>query len=86
MGCQTKIAEQIIAQDADYVLALKGNPGTLATEVEEAFIDADARDYAGADTAFLETVERGHGRVETRRYRAPRVISPGYRAAPFGGV
>jgi predicted transposase YbfD/YdcC len=69
MGCQTKIAEQIVAQEGDYVLALKGNQGTLAEEVEEAFIDADAKDYAGMDSNFLETVEQGHGRTETRRYR-----------------
>ena len=69
MGCQTKIAEQIIAQGGDYVLALKGNQETLATEVEEAFIDADAHDYADMETDFFETVERAHGRVETRRYR-----------------
>lgn len=69
MGCQTKIAEQIIRQGGDYLLALKGNQETLAAEVEEAFIDADAKDYAGLDAEFIETVERGHGRVETRRYR-----------------
>ena len=69
MGCQTKIAEQIISQGGDDVLALKGNQETLAAEVEEAFIDADARDYAGVASEYLETVERSHGRVETRRYR-----------------
>jgi predicted transposase YbfD/YdcC len=69
MGCQTKIAEQIVNQGGDYVLALKGNQETLAAEVEEAFIDADARNYVGVDTDFIETVERGHGRRETRRYR-----------------
>ena len=69
MGCQTKIAEQIIAAGGDYVLALKGNQGTLAEEVEEAFIDADAKDYAGLDSQVIETSERHHGRVETRRYR-----------------
>nr|WP_274600256.1 ISAs1 family transposase [Thiocystis violacea] len=69
MGCQTKIAEQIIAQGGDDVLALKGNQETLAGEVEEAFINADASDYAGLDSESLETVERGHGRLETRRYR-----------------
>jgi len=69
MGCQTKIAEQIIAAGGDYVLALKGNQGTLAEEVEEAFIDADARDYAGLDSQVIETSERNHGRVERRRYR-----------------
>ena len=69
MGCQTKIAAQIIAGGGDYVLALKGNQGTLAAEVEEAFIDADARDFTGVASEFVETIERAHGRVETRRYR-----------------
>ena len=69
MGCQSKIAEQIIEAGGDYVLALKGNQGTLADEVEEAFIDADAKDYAGLDSQLIETSERDHGRVETRRYR-----------------
>ena len=69
MGCQRTIAKQIIDQGGDYLLALKGNQETLAAEVEEAFIDADARDYAGVASEFLETVERGHGRIETRRYR-----------------
>jgi predicted transposase YbfD/YdcC len=44
MGCQTKIAEQIIEQGGNDVLALKGNQGVLAAEVEEAFIEADAKD------------------------------------------
>jgi predicted transposase YbfD/YdcC len=69
MGCQVKIAEQIIAQGGDYVLALKGNQEALATEVEEAFIDADAKDYADMPSDYVETVEQGHGRRETRRYR-----------------
>jgi predicted transposase YbfD/YdcC len=67
-GCQTKIAEQIIDAGADYVLALKGNQSTLAEEVEDAFIDADARDYADMEVDVLETVEKGHGRKERRRY------------------
>jgi predicted transposase YbfD/YdcC len=69
MGCQMKIAEQIVKAGADYVLALKGNQGTLAEEVEEAFIDADAKDYTGLDSQVTETTERDHGRLETRRYR-----------------
>jgi predicted transposase YbfD/YdcC len=75
MGCQTKIAEQIIEQGGDYVLALKGNQETLAAEVEEAFIEADARDYTGVESEYLETVERGHGRIETRRYRTLGALS-----------
>ncbi len=86
MGCQTKIAEQIIAQGGDYVLALKGNQGTLAAEVEEAFIDADARDYAGGATEVVETVERGHGRRETRRYRTLGDLSGVPRSALWAGL
>jgi predicted transposase YbfD/YdcC len=71
MGCETKIAEQLVAQGGDYVLALKGNQSTLATEVEDAFISADAKDDAGMDSQCLETVERDHGRVEGRRGTAP---------------
>ncbi len=69
MGCQTAIAEQIVAQGGDYVLALKGNQSTLAAEVEDAFIEADAREYADLASEVVETREQGHGRRETRRYR-----------------
>ena len=69
MGCQVKIAALIQAQGAQYVLALKGNQETLAEEVEEAFIDADARAYEGSISEVVETTETGHGRRETRRYR-----------------
>src|SRR5258706_1139802 len=37
MGTQVKIAKQIVEDDGDYALALKGNHGTLAKEVEETF-------------------------------------------------
>ena len=68
MGCQKAIAAKIIDQGGDYVLGLKGNQGSLCEQVEEAFIDADARDYDGVQSDYFETVERGHGRTETRRY------------------
>jgi len=86
MGCQTKIAEQIIEQEGDYVLALKGNQSTLASEVEEAFIDADANDYAGMESEFLETTEHGHGRIETRRYRTLGDLSGVPRSALWRGM
>jgi predicted transposase YbfD/YdcC len=39
MGCQDKIAKEIIEADADYVLALKGNHETLHQEIKS-FLDA----------------------------------------------
>jgi predicted transposase YbfD/YdcC len=86
MGCQTKIAEQIVEHGGDYVLALQGNQGALATEVEGAFISADAKDDAGMSSQFLETVERGHGRIETRRYRTPGDLSAVPRSALWQGM
>ena len=38
MGCQRDIAKQILAKKADYVLALKGNQGTLHDDVK-VFVD-----------------------------------------------
>jgi len=66
MHCQKNIAREIMEADADYVLALKGNQGTAFAEVR-AFLD-DAVSRADQTLAFLETVEKGHGRLETRRY------------------
>jgi predicted transposase YbfD/YdcC len=73
MGCQTAIAAQVQEQGADYVLALKGNQPTLERIVQTVFADqaptaADRWVPAVEDTA--QTLDKGHGRVERRRYRA----------------
>jgi len=66
MGCQKQIAREIIESDADYVLALKGNQGTAHEEIRAFLDDAIARKDPAV--AFWESVEKGHGRLETRRY------------------
>jgi hypothetical protein len=73
MGCQTAIAGQIVAQGADYVLALKDNHPDLRERVLLAF--ADARAAAGttlplADLTPGVTRDRAHGRAEARLYLA----------------
>jgi predicted transposase YbfD/YdcC len=45
MGCQTEIANTIIEQGADYVLALKGNQGNLHDDVQELFTSASEQNY-----------------------------------------
>ena len=70
MGCQKKIAAQIVDDDADYVLALKGNQGTLNDDVVLFFLDASENDFKDIDFDYHETVDGGHGRVEIRRYWA----------------
>lgn len=66
MGCQKEIAAKIIEKEADYVLALKGNQGTLRADVEEFFIEQKANNYADCNPLRHETLEKSHGRIETR--------------------
>jgi hypothetical protein len=52
MGCQRVIAQTIVEQGADYVLALKGNQPTLAQAVEQFFVsgpEAEAHRTASVD-------------------------------------
>jgi predicted transposase YbfD/YdcC len=66
MGTQKAIAEQIIEGGADYVLALKGNQGTLHQAVIEYIDEQLAGDLADAQEHV--TTEKSHGREETRTY------------------
>ncbi len=63
MGCQKKIAKQIIDQGGDYVLSLKGNHGTLHEDVKAYFTSALSPEIA------TKTVNGEHGRIETRSVR-----------------
>jgi predicted transposase YbfD/YdcC len=66
IGCQTKIAEQIVDQGADYLLAVKENQPQLLKAVRESFESLDPR-KTGKRASFCETQEYGHGRSEIRR-------------------
>jgi predicted transposase YbfD/YdcC len=79
MGCQKKIAKEIMEADADYVLALKGNQEKVHAEVKS-FLDATLEEKqrqrpngavvpkAVQTLQAFETVEKDHGRLETRKY------------------
>jgi predicted transposase YbfD/YdcC len=66
LHCQKTIAKEIREADADYVLALKRNQGTAHEEIKTFLDDAVAR--GDKTLAFKETIDKGHGRLETRRY------------------
>lgn len=68
LNCQKNIAKEISEADADYVLALKGNHGTLHDEVQCFLDDAQQRRWRGVPHSFVQTVDKDHGRLETRRY------------------
>lgn len=60
MGCQASIAEQILEQEGDYVLSLKGNQGLLHEDVKTFFEMESMRPE-------VTTYDAGHGRFETRQ-------------------
>jgi len=68
MGCQKDIAEQIIEQGGDYVLAVKGNQGQLHEAVVDFFKTAEAADFKGVPVDYYEDIDSGHGRIDIRRY------------------
>ncbi len=61
MGCQKEIAKQITESEADCVFGLKGNQSSLHDDV---------RLYFETESASQKTVthDKGHGRIETRKY------------------
>ena len=66
MGCQRAIAQKIIDKKADYVLALKGNQGTLREDVEVFAAEQKAAGFKDTKVSTDETVNGDHGRIETR--------------------
>lgn len=68
MGCQRAIAEQIIKQQGDYVLAVKENQEGLYERLQSLFAIAARADYAQIEGhECCGTLEKGHGRIERRR-------------------
>ena len=61
-GCPKAIARQIVAGEADYLLAVKGNQGQLYANFQDAFRVVEAGDHC-------REVGKGHGRVEVRPCR-----------------
>ena len=68
MGCQKDIANQITCKKGDYVLALKGNQGQMHEAVVDYFETAQAADFARVDLQYKQTLDSGHGRIETRSH------------------
>ena len=69
MSCQTATARQITEQGGTFVLALKDNQPNLHKSVQLFAEHAAKEKYAGLSTRTVTTVEKDHGRIETRRYR-----------------
>ena len=67
LGCQTDVAEKIVAQGGDYVLAVKNNQKNLSQAIVEFFDTAAALDFRHIDVQKRSLTEKDHGRLETRQ-------------------
>ena len=65
-GCQTDITGKIRDGGGDYMIALKGNQGTLHAEAVNFFTQAREVGYEDADCKTSSSCEKGHGRIEER--------------------
>jgi len=66
MGCQRDIAQRVIDKKADYVLALKGNQGSLRDDAELFVTEQKASGFVDTEISQDTTVDGDHGRIETR--------------------
>jgi predicted transposase YbfD/YdcC len=66
MGCQRAIAQKIVDKKADYILALKGNQGSLRDDVELFAAEQKANDFKDTTVSRHQTIDGDHGRIETR--------------------
>jgi predicted transposase YbfD/YdcC len=66
MGCQREIARTILDKNADYILALKGNQGSLREDVALFVAEQQANGFKDTEISRHETVDADHGRIETR--------------------
>lgn len=69
MGTQKEIAKQIVDGGADFVLALKGNQGTLYDATVDYVAEQFATDFADGVEQSHTVTEKLHGNMETREYK-----------------
>jgi predicted transposase YbfD/YdcC len=68
MGTQKKIAEKIINEGGDYILALKGNHEILHQDVADFFGGASSKELGNNPFDYHKTFAKDHGRIESREY------------------
>jgi predicted transposase YbfD/YdcC len=68
IGCQKDIASRIVDMGADYVLAVKANQSGLHEAIAEFFDTAVKMNFRDLDFEKVSTIEKDHGRTETRTY------------------
>ncbi len=85
MGCQKKIAAQILEKKANYVLTVKNNQKELRSDIEMVFSTIERRQHIeGLDSG--EELENKHGRKEMRRYTSLPVDEFSFLFSDWAGI
>jgi predicted transposase YbfD/YdcC len=58
--------QYILSLGADYIVGIKGNQGNLEAEVQNYFNQAHAVQYQSEEFKCYSTLDKGHGRIESR--------------------
>jgi len=67
LGCQKQIVQTIVDRGGDYVIAVKSNQPTLHDSIRRNLDEMILEKFKGVDHDFIQEVDAGHGRIETRR-------------------
>jgi predicted transposase YbfD/YdcC len=86
MGTQANIAQAIRDRDADYVLAVKDNQPKLAESIKDFWRCFRVHPAADTPHLYVESFEKGHGRIETRRCWAFDQLSCLYKPEQWPGL
>jgi predicted transposase YbfD/YdcC len=60
--------QYVRSQGADYLVGIKGNQGNLEAEVSNFFDQAHAIHYQSEEFKCYSTLDKGHGRIESRHF------------------
>lgn len=86
MGCQREIVELVIEKECDYVCSLKGNQGSIHQEVIDFFKAHESREYQDGSFYFEEKEDKGHGRIEYRKYTYTATLDWGLESHKWPGL
>jgi len=67
IGCQTKIAQTIRDEKADYILRVKDNQSKLKQDLVDWFAYGDSQQFEQMDMDFHQTTHKTSGRIEIRQ-------------------
>jgi predicted transposase YbfD/YdcC len=67
LGCNKDIAKLLVEAKADYILQVKENQPTLLAKIKTLMQEAMLENFKGFTHDRDQTIDGGHGRIETRR-------------------